>query len=265
MTAYRSLLATWPVEREDREVRHRFGTTPVFVNGRADGPPLVLMHGGGATATVWHRLVGPLGRIHRVFTVERDVGATETARMRTADDLITWTDEVLAGLGLDRVALCGHSFGAWMSLIYALRRADRVSRVVLLDPTTSFAPFSKRAAMVALPLLLRPSPARMARYLAWETRGAALDPEWLAVTTAATRHKAPRYPFPKPPPASAFRGWTGSTNIVFAERSRLQDTAAALARARKLIPHATITTLAGATHHTIPTEHTDALIREIAA
>lgn len=42
-------------------------------------------------------------------------------------------DAILAELRLDRIALVGHSLGAMIALTYAVRRPDRVDRLVLID------------------------------------------------------------------------------------------------------------------------------------
>jgi pimeloyl-ACP methyl ester carboxylesterase len=52
---YDAVLVDWPVSCEERDVRTEFGTTHVIVSGPESAPPLVLLHGAGATALMWRR------------------------------------------------------------------------------------------------------------------------------------------------------------------------------------------------------------------
>lgn len=45
-----------------------------------------------------------------------------------------WLEEVLSGLGLDRVHLLGTSIGGWAAVNLAVRHRGRVASLTLLDP-----------------------------------------------------------------------------------------------------------------------------------
>src|SRR3954469_5020090 len=68
--AYDAVLARWPVAVEAVDLRSPYGTTRVHSCGPRDGKPLILLHGGGATSTVWFANVGELSRVHRVHAVD---------------------------------------------------------------------------------------------------------------------------------------------------------------------------------------------------
>lgn len=68
--AYDAVLAQWPVAAEPVDLPSPFGTTHVNICGPRDGEPLVLLHAGGATSTVWFANVGELSRTHRVYAVD---------------------------------------------------------------------------------------------------------------------------------------------------------------------------------------------------
>ena len=57
---YDAVVADWPVPCEERDVRTGFGTTHVIVSGPETGPPLVLLHGAGATAAMWRPVIEAL-------------------------------------------------------------------------------------------------------------------------------------------------------------------------------------------------------------
>ncbi len=257
--AYDAVLAQWPVPVESVDLASEFGTTHVQVCGPADGPPLVLLHGGGATSTVWFAVVGDLARRHRVYAVDQigDAGRSvhDGRPLRAAGDLTDWLDTVLDGLGVPSTALAGHSYGGWLALSYALSAPQRVSRLVLLDPAECFTGTGPAYRLRAIPLFVRPSAQRMRAFLAWETRGAALDPTWLHLMgLAGGEVRGTAVVFPRRPDAAALRAFPVPTLQVLAEHSRSLDPGKAAAGAAALLPDVTNTVLPGASHHTIPTE-----------
>ncbi|MFB7375536.1 alpha/beta fold hydrolase [Streptomyces sp. NPDC056222] len=149
-------------------------------------------------------------------------------------------------------SLVGHSYGAWIALRYALNAPARVDRLVLLDPTNCFTGFSPRYLLRALPMLLRPTPARNAAFLRWETGGAELDPRWWHLAALAADFPAARpVAGPRPRPAR-LRTLKPPTLLLLAERSRAHDIAEVAARARAALRDVETATLPKATHHTLP-------------
>ena len=137
---YDGLLSRWPVEVEPLDLRGRYGTTHVNACGPPGAPTIVLMHGGRATSTVWYGIVGALAHGFRVYAIDAigDAG-------RSVDDgeplvgragLMSWLDETLDLLGVDSTAIVGHSFGAWMSMQYALHApgSDRPGSLCSIRP-----------------------------------------------------------------------------------------------------------------------------------
>jgi pimeloyl-ACP methyl ester carboxylesterase len=233
------------------------GTTHLISHGPEDAPPLLLLPGGGATATGWYTAAATLGRTHRVHAVDligepgRSVPRDDDP-IRTAHDLTTWLGSLLDALELRSACLAGHSYGAWIALRYALEAPARVDRLVLLDPTNCFAGFSPRYLLRALPMLLRPAPARNAAFLRWETSGAELDPRWRHLNALAADFPATRpVTGPRPTPAQ-LSTLKPPTLLLLAERGRAHDIAAVAAGARAVVPDLETATLPGATHHTLP-------------
>lgn len=265
VAAYDAVLARWPVPVEPVDLRSEFGTTHVQVCGPADAPPLVLLHGGGATSTVWFAVVGELARSSRVYAVDQigDAGRSvhDGRPLRRATDLTAWLDGVVSGLGLTRTALAGHSYGGWLALRYALSAPERVSRLLLLDPAACFAGTGAAYKLRAVPLLARPSAARLRAFLAWETRGAALDPAWLHLAGLSAEARTAPIVWPRRPTAADLRTFPVPTLQVLAEHSRSLDPRRAAAGASAVLPDVTNTVLPGATHHTVPTVDGDRLAR----
>ncbi|WP_030901012.1 alpha/beta fold hydrolase [Streptomyces sp. NRRL S-474] len=258
LAAYDKVMAKWPASREAATVPTPFGATHVNMCGPADGPPLLLLPGGGsATSASWYRQAAELSHAHRLYAVDL-IGApgrsTPAAgrRPRTIADLVTWLDALLKGLGLAEADLGGHSYGAWIALHYALRAPHRVRRLVLLDPTQCFAGFKPAYVLHALPMLLRPTPRRVRTFLEWETGGASLDPDWLALQETAAGFPAPRpVTGPRPQPI-ALRRLQPPVLVLLAGDSRTHDPAKVAAGAAALLPQVTTTTLPHVSHHALP-------------
>ncbi|MET9375025.1 alpha/beta fold hydrolase [Streptomyces sp. NPDC002992] len=257
LAAYDAVLARWPAGTTTSERVTAHGTTHLISYGPEDAPPVLLLPGGGATATGWYATAAALGRTHRVHAVDligepgRSV-PEDGNPLRTADDLATWLTSLLDALDLRSARLVGHSYGAWIALRYALTAPARVDRLVLLDPTNCFTGFSPRYLLRALPMLLRPTPARNAAFLRWETGGAQLDPEWRHLAALAADFPTVRPVTGPRPTAAELNTLRPPTLVLLAERSRAHDIARAAARARAAVHGVETATLPGATHHTLP-------------
>ncbi len=253
--AYAAALARWPVPVRTQEVATRFGGTHVLVSGAPSAPPMVLLPGGGATALAWAGAVRLLAAVRRVHVLDPvgDAGRSPaTTPLARADDVTTWLAEVLDGLGLDAVDLAGHSYGGWQALTFALDRPARVRRLALVDPTTTFAGFSPGYLLHAVPVLTRPTAARMRALVRWETGGRPVDGAWLDVVAAGAELPTAPPVRTRRPDAARLGALTVPTLVVAAGDGRAQDPRQVVRGAARTMPRAAVVTLPGATHHTLP-------------
>jgi pimeloyl-ACP methyl ester carboxylesterase len=134
---YRELLAAWPVPAEHLRVPTREGETFVVASGRADAPPLVLLHGSGSNALMWAGDVAAWSERFRVYAVDLigEPGLSAPARPPLASGAYPlWFGDVLDGLGVARASVVGVSLGGWLALDHSSRHPERVERLVLLTP-----------------------------------------------------------------------------------------------------------------------------------
>ncbi len=195
---YQAMLARWPASTTTEHVITRYGRTAVTVAGPPDAPPLVLLHGGGATSTVWYATAAHLVGRYRIFAVERlgeaGLGAAERP-IGSVADLVDWLGGVLRACGVERAPVVGHSYGAWLALRYAIDRPHRVSALALLDPTAVRpAPIGLSSPVAAVAGRANAGPARA--LVGWESTGVAIDPDWLDLYAAGTAvpHRLPPRP-----------------------------------------------------------------------
>lgn len=141
------------------EARVFAGSVRLHILDHAGGvPPIVLLHGLSANSHHFDGLAAAgLAPVHRVLAPDlrgrglSDKPATGYGMAEHAADVVGLLD----ALGLERVVMGGHSFGALLSLYLAGHAPDRVERVVMLDAAASLHPDVRD--------LIAPSLARLAQ------------------------------------------------------------------------------------------------------
>ena len=228
----------WPVSYEEIDVPTRFGTTHVVVTGRTDAPPLVLLHGYSATLTMWSLSIADFSKDYRVYAIDvmgQPGKSVPDEPIRNAADYVTWLNATLNGLHLDRVLLIGMSFGGWVALNYAIVAPERVQKLALLSPG-GFLPMVTQFTMRGMLMARFPTRFTVNSFMRW--LGFADDPldlMYLGVKHFQIPIETLRV-LPAPFPDEALRAMHVPTLLLFGEREVIYDPAAALARARRLIP-----------------------------
>jgi 4,5:9,10-diseco-3-hydroxy-5,9,17-trioxoandrosta-1(10),2-diene-4-oate hydrolase len=110
-----------------------------------EGPPVVLIHGGGAGAFAYsnyRKNIGPLSKRNRVIIFDLPGFGQSTARP-APDGLFKSMAgalrEVLDHLGIEKTSLVGNSLGGATSLRFTLDNPERVDRLVLMGSAGSVA------------------------------------------------------------------------------------------------------------------------------
>lgn len=150
------LLAGIPVS--ERRLQLAGVSTAVLEGG--DGPPVVLLHGQGAFAAKWMRVIPGLVRTHRVVAPDLPGHGTSevTDGALDADRVFAWLGELLERTCTAPPALVGHGLGGAIGARFASDEGDQLTRLVLVDafglgrfrPSLSFA-------LALIPFLARPT------------------------------------------------------------------------------------------------------------
>jgi pimeloyl-ACP methyl ester carboxylesterase len=101
------------------------------------GDDLVMIHGLTGNLAVWQLQIIPmLWDDNRILTYDlRGHGYSEVPPSGySADDMATDLGDLLDELGIGRISLVGHSFGADVALYFALHHPDRVKQVIAIEP-----------------------------------------------------------------------------------------------------------------------------------
>lgn len=256
VSAYDRVLAKWPLPIDTIDVESDYGTTRVNACGPVDGRPVVLLPGGGATSTVWFANVAALARENRVFAID-PMGApgrsvVGTKPIRTVGHLMSWLDQVLDTLEVARTSVVGHGYGATVALAYALHRPERVGTLVLLDPPSCFAGMRLAYLLHAVPILVRPTRARMRSLIRWETHNAPLDADWLDLTERGTDFPSAKPVVPRRPKGDRWATLSADVTVVFAGESKEHNSSRVAEAVGKVLPNAHTVVLTGCSHHMLP-------------
>ena len=157
----------------------------------AQGAPFVLLHGIASTARSWEEVGRRLSAAGRAAYAIDFRGHGLSDRPDEGYDLAPLTADLvaaLAGLGLDRPILVGHSLGAWVILEAAASRPDVAAGIGLVegglvDARDQFATLEESLAKLALPPVAGMPLPRLQGYLR-ESHPSWSD-ERLAATVAA--------------------------------------------------------------------------------
>ncbi|RMB78623.1 alpha/beta hydrolase [Rhodococcus sp. SBT000017] len=238
------------------DVESDYGTTRVNASGPLDGPPVVLLPGGGATSTVWFANVAALARRNRVFAIdpmgEPGRSVVGGKPIRTVDELMSWLDQVLETLEVVRTSAVGHGYGAMVALECALHRPERVDTLVLLDPPSCFAGMRLAYLLHAVPLLVRPTRERMRSLIRWETQKAALDADWLDLTERGTDFPSTKPVVPRRPKGNRWATLSADITVVLAGDSKVHNSSRVVDTVGKVLPNARTVVLTGCSHHMLP-------------
>eukprot|EP00898_Chlorokybus_atmophyticus_P001770 jgi/Chlat1/2594/Chrsp178S02448 len=127
-----------------------------YIKHGETGPPVVLVHGFGASAYHWRYNIPALAKHHRVYALDllgfglsdKATGETVYGSELWSRQLATFIDEVVGG---EPCVLAGNSLGGFASLHTAADNPDKVRGVVLLNAAGRFAEAQRAAVALVDP------------------------------------------------------------------------------------------------------------------
>jgi len=115
----------------------------VEVNGQrihyldyGSGPPVLLLHGGGAGSAIWFRQIAALAESHRVIAPDHPVfglSSQEAYEAPLVDSIFRYLTGFMDALGLGRIDVAGLSMGAQGALSLAVNSPERINRLIVMD------------------------------------------------------------------------------------------------------------------------------------
>lgn len=104
---------------------------------QGQGTPLIFVHGSISDGGYWSEQVGNFAKHYRVIAYSRRYNFPNTNPSRPGYSAITDADDLSAfikRLGLGKVYVVGHSYGAFTALFLVVRHPDEVRKLVLAEP-----------------------------------------------------------------------------------------------------------------------------------
>jgi len=145
LSNYQIELKSWSVHAEELDVETAFGKTHIISFGNPQGKPLILLHWFYSNSTEWKYMAPFLQDRYCVYAIDiiGDMGKSYAYNPPKSEiEVSQWFNQVLDGLGLNKVSICGHSNGGFQAMLVAQQNPDRVKKLILLAPAAGFKPFS---------------------------------------------------------------------------------------------------------------------------
>ena len=134
---YQKILASWPVENHQYEVKTSFGTTFIIESGLKENPPLILLHGSVSNSYTWYGDVASLSKTHNVYAIDiiGEAGLSAPSRPDYESGAYAlWLNETINALRLNSCSIVAMSLGGWMALSFATNYPDKVDNLILVCP-----------------------------------------------------------------------------------------------------------------------------------
>jgi len=162
----------------DYDVEHSHGMHVVH-DGPRQAPPLLLIHGSGASGACWGPVVGVLAGHHHVIRVDLPgCGQSPPALSYDVPEQAGRVAGLLDDLGLRHIALAGHSSGGYVATALAEQRPDLAGSIALISTGPSL------DALLPQPLILRALLAPPLGPLLWPMRSDGMIRKGINATTA---------------------------------------------------------------------------------
>jgi pimeloyl-ACP methyl ester carboxylesterase len=152
MNAYEAMLNEWPVAYQTRNVVTQHGSTHVISCGDSLSTPLILLHAGYASSTMWFPNILEFSQHRMVYAIDTigEPGKSIPAHsLPGKQEMADWLIGVMAGLGIYQADFVGLSRGGWLATNLAILAPQKVRKLCLLSPAAAFVSLNKFFNLVA--------------------------------------------------------------------------------------------------------------------
>lgn len=157
LALYNSQLAKLNVPFRDIYVDTSFGRSHIVETGNLSGEPLLVFHGGNST-TAYNLIMCDFllkdFHIYAVDTIGHPGKSDEVCLSHRSYDYGKWASEVISGLGFDRIACFGGSYGGGILAKLMCVAPKKVKKAVLVVPSGINNALPLSTAAMLIPLIL---------------------------------------------------------------------------------------------------------------
>lgn len=128
-----------PPIAEDPDIQHRYLDVMgwrIHCAVAGQGPPVLMVHGLGASWHWWLPTMRDLARDHTVYAIDLP-GASESSPLQvppTGEDQARLVSRVIEGLGLASAAVVAHSLGGYVALQATIRQVPGIRSLAVIAP-----------------------------------------------------------------------------------------------------------------------------------
>ena len=258
--AYDAVFSSFHLTPEEITISTRFGLTHVNAFGPEGAPNLVLLHGMGASSTMWAPNIEELGRHFRVYALDTigDLGKSRCeGRLRKGRDYAEWLKDAFEGLKLEKAHIAGVSYGGWIAFHFAIRAPERTEKIAAIAPAATFKKIRLLFFVRTIPIFLIPVKrikkhlrTQFIRWLAGVSDITVLEADHLwrqylcGTSLARLRPVAPPNIFSD----GELKNITAPTLLLVGEKEVIYDPKKVLDRAGRTIPNITTALVPDGTH-----------------
>ncbi|WP_125778327.1 alpha/beta fold hydrolase [Antribacter gilvus] len=158
--AYAAALGRLSQPTEVHDVETSFGTVRAYAwvhEGEPDAIPVLLLPGRSAAVPMWADNLPHYAENRTVYAFDSlgDTGlSVQTVPMRDISESARWVEEAMAGLGIDRAHLVGHSQGGGLAASVAVHHPDRLASLTLVEPILTLGTLPVSVILASVPATL---------------------------------------------------------------------------------------------------------------
>lgn len=258
MTAYNRAMELLPEPTAQYDIQTDYGLVRAYewsAQQTVQTVPVVLLPGRSSGVPMWSANLAGFAARHRVIAFDAlgDAGlSVQSSPLESFTDQAEWIDQVLDVVAPDGAHLVGHSFGGATAAAYARIHPERVHSLALLEPVFTFgyppARFMAWATIASLPGLPRGiRETALGRIGGVDYNNASDDPLAMMIESGSQYFSA-ELPTPSPLSQAQAATMTMPVYVAIAGQDSLAGGQGAAARARDLLPQATVEIWPEATH-----------------
>ncbi len=170
--SYERALSLFTGEFTEEKIPTDYGLTHVLVSGNPAGKPVILIPGLFGDATMWYANMGALSGHFRVYALDMPNfgGKSQPTGKEVQDipDYKKWFSQIMEHYQLEEVSIVGVSYSSWLALALSREMPEKISNLVLLDPSETFMPMNGGIAWKGFTsFMFFPSRNKYSKFLDW--------------------------------------------------------------------------------------------------
>ncbi|MBE7105463.1 alpha/beta hydrolase [Bacillus cereus] len=240
---------------KDVYVHTRFGRTHIIETGNLSGEPLLVFHGGNSTTAynlLMYRFLLKDFHIYAVDIIGHPGKSDEVNLSPSNYDYGKWASDVITGLGFDKIACFGVSFGGGVLAKLMCAGPEKVKKSVLIVPSGINNAFPISTVKIMIPLL-KYKLTKKEKYiketaLFMDIKEEILDKDTLDMVKDSFDHVKTKVGMPSNVSGKLMQQCKAPTLIMAGEKDCLFPAKKVLPRAKRIIPNNTAHMLKGCGH-----------------